>query len=121
MSFKQTLKSLQTQEKNLNQQLKLKVQELENCKVIISKLQSQRDKILHQIKAIENSGKITVSEHAIIRYLERVKGMSISEIESEIINADVLNLIETLGGNGSYPNGTFKLIIKNGIVTTITV
>lgn len=121
MSFKQTLKSLETQKKSLDSQLKIKFQELENTKAIISKLQSQKDKISHQIKSFENSDKIIVSEHAIIRYMERVKGISISEIESEIISENVLKLVETLGKTGSYPNGNFKLIIKNGIVTTITV
>jgi len=73
-----------------------------------------------QIKKFEDSGNIRVSEHAIVRYLERIKGFDILEIEKEILNEEVRELIGKLGGNGTYPNKDFRVIIKNYTITTVT-
>lgn len=115
------LKSLQTQYNNLEAQLKVKRQEFENAKEIISKLQSQRDKVRNEIMNIENSDEIVISEHAIIRYLERVKQFDISAIKKDILSDEVVSMVKTLGRTGKYPNGNFRLVIKNGIVTTVTI
>ena len=71
------------------------------------------------INRFEKNGKIKVSEHAIVRYFERVKGLDIELVEKEILSKDVMKLIDQLGGNGTYPNKDFKIILKNNTVTTI--
>lgn len=77
-------------------------------------------KVLKQeIKKHENNDNIRVSEHAIVRYFERVLGFDISQIEEEILSKSVLELVEKLGGSGSYPNKTYQVVIKNYTVTTI--
>lgn len=81
----------------------------------ITKIQALKD----EIEKIDKNEKIKVSEHAIVRYFERVKGFNISEIEEEILTEEVLTLVEQLGGNGGYPNGNFKVLMKNFTVTTI--
>lgn len=76
--------------------------------------------IEEQIKSIEKKGnKVKISEHAIVRYFERVRGFDISEIEKEILTEEVLKLIDALGGSGTYPNKEFKVVMKNNMVTTI--
>lgn len=69
----------------------------------------------------EKKQEITISDHAMVRYLERVKGIDIEEIRKEILTENVLDLIKTLGDNGSYPNKNFKLVVRNKNVVTITV
>ncbi len=78
--------------------------------------------IKNKIKNYEASAKLNpkVSEHALLRYLERVKGIDIKTCEQEILNKKVLEMIETLGGNGSFPNENFKLVMKDNVVVTIT-
>ena len=82
-----------------------KLQSIENLKKEMAKLNS--DEVLK------------VSEHAIVRYFERVKGFDIKEVEKEILSKQVVELVEKLGGNGSYPNNGFSVLMKNYTVTTI--
>lgn len=64
--------------------------------------------------------KLTVSEHAIIRYVERVLGINIEDIENKILNQTTCHLVEELG-NGRYPcnNGKFMIVVKDGCVVTV--
>ena len=68
---------------------------------------------------LENKETLKVSEHAILRYLERVKVYNIEEIEKIILSDSVKGLVEKLGGNGTYPNEGFSVVMKNHTVTTI--
>lgn len=72
-----------------------------------------------EIAKASNTTTLKVSDHAIIRYFERVKGYNISEIEGEILSDKVRQMIETLGGNGTYPNETYSIVMKDYTVTTI--
>lgn len=74
-----------------------------------------------EIRKLEGNNKVKLSEHAIVRYLERVKGVDISSIEQEIITEELLSLVNSLGGTGTYPskNG-YSIIVKNNTVTTVT-
>lgn len=59
-----------------------------------------------------------VSDHAVVRYLERVKGMDIASIRKEILPDNVKQA--TIMGNGYYPvNGTHKVRVKDGVVITV--
>jgi septation ring formation regulator EzrA len=81
---------------------------------------SQIKKVKDEIEAIDKNENLKVSEHAIIRYLERKGGLDISMIESQILSEEVRCLVSKLGGNGTYPNKDFKVVMKNHTVVTIT-
>ncbi len=72
-----------------------------------------------ELKSLDKDGKVKISEHAILRYIERVKGIDISAIEGEILNEKILTMIETLGGTGTYPGEGFSLIMKDYTITTV--
>ena len=91
---------------NINQEYKTKLENVKRLKTEINKL--------------NNPKKLRVSEHAIVRYFERVHKYDISKIESQILSPAILDFVEKLGDSGTYPNGEFSVIIKNGTVTTIT-
>ena len=76
-------------------------------------------RLKEEIAKIKDTKVPTVSEHAILRYLERVKGLNIPEIEKEILSDEVLKLVDYLGGSGTYPNGLFSVVMKNYCVTTV--
>jgi hypothetical protein len=86
-----------------NQELKLKQSYIKNL----------RDKL-----ALSKKGATKVSEHAILRYLERVRGISTTSIQDEILTPEVKKMVETLG-NGTYPNGDFQVVIKDNVVVTV--
>lgn len=80
---------------------------------------SLRKELIDKIKNLNNPQETTVSEHALLRYIERVKGIDIEEIKTEIKTAIPRTLIEVLGGNGTYPCGDYSIILKNNVVTTV--
>jgi len=60
-----------------------------------------------------------VSEHAMLRYFERVLEIDLKTIEELILNEEVLSMVDVMGGNGGFPNTNFKVLMKNYTVTTI--
>jgi hypothetical protein len=77
------------------------------------------DKLKNEMAKLNNNEKLKVSEHAIVRYFERVKGFDIEQVEKEILSEKVLGLVDKLGGNGSYPSDGFSVVMKNYTVTTV--
>lgn len=87
---------------------------------------TQKETIRKELKRkIENFGRfddIIVSEHAILRYLERIGGLNIDEIQAKILSKSVMELINSLDANdGQYPvkEEGFSIKLKNKVVVTI--
>lgn len=114
------LKSYNTQKKKIKNDLVLLKSEKTNLNKEIELKEKRLTEINNSIKKLTNDN-IIVSEHAVLRYLERVEGINISEIKEKILNNDLINMYKTLG-NGTYPinrSNNNKAIIKNNIVITI--
>lgn len=80
----------------------------------IGKLNAERAE--HIAKLMELSEKPRVSDHAVIRYLERKYGFTFEDVRAEMLTPAVLNAMDA-GANGVKLNGgTFK--IKGRTVTT---
>ena len=112
--------------KNLQVQLNKLEGERQALKIQLSNTQKEYQLKQKTIKSIQNKivkynskDNIEVSEHAIIRYFERVLGYDIEQIKSKILTNEIISLTQTLGGNGSYPNDGFKIILKNFTVVTL--
>lgn len=73
-----------------------------------------------ELKKLKTGNKIIVSEHAVLRYLERTTELDLKAVENEILSEEVVSQYKTLG-NGKYPvsNGC-KAVIKDNVVLTIT-
>jgi hypothetical protein len=66
---------------------------------------------------------IVVSEHAILRYLERVAGVNLDEVREKILSPSVRKYIDELG-SGKFPQngsetGKYRVVVKNRVVTTV--
>ncbi len=62
---------------------------------------------------------VRVSDHAIIRYLERALNLNIGDIRREICSRDTEGSILTLG-NGRYPIGDqLQIVVENNVVVTV--
>lgn len=84
-----------------------------------SSILSEIKSIKSKIENINKTNSLKVSEHAVLRYLERVKGIDISQVEKDILSDKVITLVEQLGGTGKYPNDGFHVVLKNNTVVTI--
>lgn len=114
----QKLKSLQVR---LSKSL-AKLTELEKDKRQITK-ECDREKSLvigfeKEIKKLAIVD-IVVSEHAVIRFLERAMGFDMEQIKQKILNDNLKDTIKSMG-NGEYPicEG-LRVIVKNGVVLTV--
>jgi predicted RNase H-like nuclease (RuvC/YqgF family) len=81
----------------------------------INKLQKDIERIK---SAAANNGKLVISEHAILRYFERVMGVNLDEIKKKIAPDSVMTAIRTVG-NGTFPTDTHRIRVKDGVVITI--
>ena len=71
-------------------------------------------------KKIKEGNKIIVSEHAMLRYIERVLGIDLKEIERRILTDEVKEQYKIVG-NGRFPiNDEFRALIRDNVVVTIT-
>ena len=68
-----------------------------------------------------NSSNIKVSDHALIRYLERVKGMDLDAIRAEIIDEEIERQVSILGGHGAYLNKdqSYRVRIQDNTAVTV--
>lgn len=97
--------ALKIELQNKNREYSAKLQAIEKLKTEMQKLNSNES--------------LRVSEHAIVRYFERVKGFDLEQVEREILSDQVIKLVEQLGGNGTYPNEGFSVVMRNHTVTTV--
>lgn len=71
---------------------------------------------------MNNKKDIDISDHAVIRYLQRVYKFDIDGIKKQIMPEDKIELINRLGDGAftvSDKVGTYKLIVKGRVVVTI--
>lgn len=62
---------------------------------------------------------ITISDHALMRYLERVMGFNLSVFTNEIISEDLKKQVGFVGGSGKFPLGNHQIIMKDFSIITI--
>lgn len=106
-SIEAEIETLELKEKNLKQEISTKKMNLNNLRQKINSLS-------------KSSEQLTISEHAILRYIQRVMGLDIEEISSKILPQEEMQVVDRLG-NGHYPinNGEFRIIVKNRVVITV--
>lgn len=78
-------------------------------------------KIEAQLEKLEAEAAVKVTDHAVIRYLERVQGLDVAAVRRQILHPSVIEAVATLGGNGSYPHPDgYVLKMASGVVVTVT-
>jgi len=67
----------------------------------------------------QSSGpRLVISEHATLRYLERIKEINMEEIKQELLPDAVRKQIAELG-DGCYPAGNHRVQVQNRTITTV--
>jgi len=119
MSVKQaqSLKELQSRKNKLLVKKKSVEKEQNDLRKEHNRLKDQLNHINSQIKKMQKKD-VTVSEHAILRYLERTMGLNIEEIKRKILTDKAKLAIATLG-NGKIPSGDCTLVVKDNTVVSV--
>jgi len=104
---------LQAQRKQLNIEIQEKQQESAGLKSRIDTLQKKIEKLKSK-----KSNNLIVSEHALLRYIERVIGIDLQEIQNKVLPPEKVLEVKAMG-NCTYGLGDHKITIKDGIVVTV--
>ncbi|MDD3467011.1 MAG: hypothetical protein PHE67_07665 [Campylobacterales bacterium] len=116
------LKKLQTLKSKLEQELSdIKRQKLipgEQATLVSNQLQRVENDIKKLIAS--RSDELIVSEHAMLRYIQRVVGIPLEDIKAKIATPNLVNTVKTLG-NGTYPIDGFRVKIIGGVIVTVLV
>ena len=113
----------------LDKQLKILEADLVEIKLGISQLSKQqtiKEKEISDLKTkIADShvtglieGQYQITDHALVRYFERVQGVDIGKIKREIFTDDVVELIQTFGSGKIIKDG-FLIVVKDKVIITI--
>jgi hypothetical protein len=82
--------------------------------------QQRLTEIDRRIAALENdTSKVVVSEHALLRYFERVLGFDLREIESKLLSERTMDAIRQVRTCRIRVDGGLALVVKNGVVVSI--
>lgn len=116
----QEIKALKSRIKKLCADIALETQTVAEQQKQLHRQQTNLSNLKDQLEALEEKNKeLSVTEHAIVRYFERVLGFDLEEIESKILTPTVCGLHEKLG-NGKIPlSDGCRVVIKNNTVVTI--
>ena len=104
----------------------MKSEELKKLQSIKNEIDNQIAELREKKRAINKkiaeatTKKLIISEHAIIRYLERVKQFDLDKIKNEILTEENETLMRNLG-NGKYPikNTKHRAVLKDGVIVTV--
>lgn len=77
-------------------------------------------KLRQQLKNMRKQFKLKVTDHAMVRYMERCYNISLQHVEEELITPDVQKYYKEFG-DGTYPTGlgSTQVVIKQGAIVTV--
>lgn len=129
MSVKETmdLKKLEVRLNEINQEIDHLKHDKREAESKLQEANKRKFQIEKSLKALRQKFETPiVSEHAMLRYFERVLGFDLEEIKGDILSEEVLGYLEELNGikNGKIPNNKnenkpFHVVLRNGVVTTV--
>jgi predicted nuclease with TOPRIM domain len=88
-----------------------------------SKIEEKKKTLQYELRDIDASinrisAGVEISEHAILRYLERIEGVDIEEVRKKILPPEVREQIQILG-SGVFPVAGFKLRARDNVIVTV--
>ena len=68
---------------------------------------------------MKETKELRISEHAVLRYMERIMKIDLAEIERELLTDDLRLRVKTLGGSCEIKKQDYTIVIKDYIIITI--
>jgi hypothetical protein len=84
----------------------------------INQLMAERQRLNDMIESMIPK-KLNVTDHALLRYIERVMGIDIEDIRNKIVNTQVETMVATLGDSNVPLGGGVYAVVRNQQVVTI--
>lgn len=112
------IKKLFTRKRRLKEELNA----ISDEKFALTREETLKRQELNKInKKLDNArkGELIVTEHAVVRYMERIKHLPMAEIKELIVPPETKAMIERFG-SGKFPaGGTHHVVVKNNMVLTV--
>lgn len=119
MSKKHKKSELQARLDKLEPQVKAARENKSKACTEFSKLDHKKREIQSQIDSFYEE-EPTVSDHAIVRYFERVLDMDIEALKKSILTPDLATQMKAFGGKGKFPIGEgVKAVAVDNVIVTI--
>jgi hemerythrin-like domain-containing protein len=84
----------------------------------LSEIEKQAQKLQRRLDELKPRA-IKVSDHAVLRYLERKAGIDVEAIRKSILDSELPSMVATLGGSGKFPVNGYQVVLKDYTVVTI--
>lgn len=118
--MRKTLKEMQSHLNTLKQKEKMTKRILGDSQKELEEIRRHIVSAQVKINNFSNEEDIEVSEHTVIRYLERVVGLDIKELKSKILTDSVIDKIKFINGNGEIrTEDGYSLVLKNYTIITL--
>lgn len=115
----QQFKNLQVRRNDLRDTLNNINERMRDLQRQASVVRGQHEAVLLEI-AKGTEGEILVTEHAMLRFMERVDMIDLEQLRTRIIPPDIEVRIKALG-DGKYDTPTHRLVVKGNRVITVEV
>lgn len=113
------LKGIQSQISKIESEIELDKIQISTSQKQLNNKKKRLNELREMAKSLATKKELIVSEHAILRYLERVKGICLNDIIDQIKNEEVMSIYNKLGNSGKYPCCDFTAVVKNNVIVTI--
>lgn len=116
---KTTLKSLQTYKSKLEGELPVLKKQMKEASSAFNKAQNTIANLEAEIKAFQEHKELIVSEHALLRYIERVMGIDLESVKQGIVEQatpqyDLFGRVD-----GKYPIECGRVVVSNNTIVTV--
>lgn len=116
------LAALRDRKRALAAEIAIESEAIRDSRIKLKRMQQDITRLNHQIEQLERrKDGITVTDHAVIRYLERVQGIDIDAIREQMVTDQVEQAVDTLGGTGKFPSGECRLVMDGYKVVTVEI
>lgn len=114
------LKALQTRQSQADAEVSQIEQESRSIQNRLNQARQRSKVIADQIGKLKaQSAGIIVTEHAMLRYIERVIGINMDELRGKVLPESAETVAKAMGGNVRLPVDGHTVVIKNGTVVTV--
>lgn len=107
------LKYLQTQRQKLVSQREILKKVTKEKQDELTSLNSKIKNIDERLEKLISGNEIVFSEHAILRYIERVLGINLTDIKAKILTESEKDECMQMGGNLTYKKEDFTVKIQD--------
>lgn len=115
----QELKQLQIRKTRLEVELNSLVKEVQEMETRCDTISEKIAELDQKMKRLKDSG-IVISEHAFLRYFERVLNYDLGTVRGKIISEAVEDQVKVVGSGKFCIEGEHYAIVKNKVVITVT-